>query len=169
MTARERRIVRLKKLIADINNDLDAVGKISGKIAVLDEEINRKSGPVDDRDIMSMAAYLHHYYTGLEAVFERISVDFDGGISNRGDYHRELLRSMTLEIDGVRPKVISPELVEELDDYRKFRHMFRHAYAGELGWKKMSHLSENAAEIFNIVEVNVKVFISYIMVLVLRL
>lgn len=169
MTAREKRIVRLKKLIADINSDINAVAKISGKIQGLDEEINRNSGPVEDRDIMSMAAYLHHYYTGLEAVFERISVDFDGGISKRGDYHRELLRSMTLEIDGVRPRVISLELAEELNDYRKFRHMFRHAYAGELRWKKMSHLSENAVAIFNILELNIKGFISYIMALVSRM
>ncbi len=45
---------------------------------------------------------------------------------------------MAIEIDGVRPRVISSELAEELDDYRKFRHLFRHAYGGELRWKECS-------------------------------
>ena len=119
--------------------------------------------------MMLMAAYLHHFYTGLESVFERISDELDGGIGRRGNYHREVLRSMTIEIDGVRPRVISPELAEELDDYRKFRHMFRHAYAAELRWKKMCHLALNITEIYNLVETSLKGFASFLLSLASRL
>lgn len=160
---REKKIVQLKKLAAEVYSDLEAVAKISGKVQSLVEEISHKTGPVEDRDMMSVAAYLHHFYTGLESIFERISRDFDGGVSKRGDYHRELLRSMTIEIDGVRPRVISPEMAEELDDYRKFRHLFRHAYAGELRWKKMGHLAENAGAIYTLVETSLKGFVSFVL------
>jgi len=119
-------------------------------------------GLLADRDIMLMAAYLHHFYTGLESTLERISQDIDGGITRRGDYHRELLRSMTIEIEGIRPRVITPEFAEELDDYRRFRHMFRHAYAGELRWKKMNHLAENIGMVYAILETSLQGFIAFL-------
>ncbi len=163
MTSREKKIVQLKKLAAEIGSDLEAVAKISGKVERLVKEVNQENRPVEDRDMMLMAAYLHHFYTGLESIFERISRDFDGGVRKRGDYHRELLRSMAIEIDGVRPRVISSELAEELDDYRKFRHLFRHAYAGELRWKKMFHLAESTCEIYALAETRLKGFISFVL------
>ncbi|MEW5954572.1 MAG: hypothetical protein AB1815_12770 [Bacillota bacterium] len=169
MTSREKRIVRLKKLAADVNSGLEAVAKTSFKIQELADEISKKTGPVEDREMMLIAAYLHHFYTGLESVFERISDELDGGIGRRGDYHREVLRSMAIEIDGVRSRVISPELAEELDDYRKFRHMFRHAYAAELRWKKMSHLALNITAIYNLVEINIKGFVTFLFNLASRL
>jgi hypothetical protein len=163
MTSREKKIVRLKKLVAEIHSDFEAVAKISGKIQDLLEEMRPKAGPVKDRDIMLIAAYLHHYYTGLETIFERIAKDFDGGVSKRGDCHRELLRSMALEIDEVRPSLISLELAGELDDYRKFRHLFRHAYAGELRWEKMSFLAENIVMINSLVQTSIRGFTSFIL------
>lgn len=90
---------------------------------------------------MACAGYLHPYYTGVESIFDRISRSFDGGLLQGGDYHRELLRSMTLEIPDIRPKIISKELAEELDEYRRFRHMFRHAYGSELRLRKMEPLT----------------------------
>lgn len=158
MTSRERKIIRLKRLLADLDNDLGAVGELSFHIKVLHDEIDCKHGILSDRDVMLMAAYLHHFYTGLEAIFERISQEIDGGMEKRGDYHRELLRSMTTVIDGVRPRVITTDFAGDLDDYRRFRHIFRHAYAGELRWKKMNHLAENINTIFDLLKTNLKGF-----------
>ncbi len=39
MTSREKKIVQLKKLAAEIGNDLEAVAKISGKVKRLVEEV----------------------------------------------------------------------------------------------------------------------------------
>lgn len=132
MTAKERKIARLKRLLAELNEDLRAVAQIATKARALLAEVNARTGPVPDRDLMAMAAYLHHFYTGVESMFERISRQIDGGPHKTGDWHRELLKSMAIELEGLRPAVISRELMEELDEYRRFRHLFRHAYAGEL-------------------------------------
>lgn len=169
MTSGERKISRLKKLVADINNDLKAITKLTINIQTVLEEVRVKSGPVSDRDMMLLAAFLHHFYTALESVMNRISLVFDGGIDKSGDYHRELLKSMTIEIEGVRPQVFSIEFAEELDDYRRFRHMFRHAYAGELRWKKMGHLAENINTIYIILESNLMKFTLFIADLIKRL
>ena len=41
-----------------------------------------------------------------------------------------------MEIEDIRPAVISDELYRILDDFRAFRHVFRHVYAYELEWEK---------------------------------
>ncbi|MFZ3132307.1 MAG: hypothetical protein WA125_14730 [Desulfosporosinus sp.] len=55
-------------------------------------------GSVRGSDLMACAGYLHHYYTGIESIFERIFGVFDGGLTSGGDYHRELLRSMAFTL-----------------------------------------------------------------------
>ena len=42
---------------------------------------------------------------------------------------------------NIRPSIISKEFAEELDEYRRFRHMFRHAYGSEIRWRKMEPLA----------------------------
>lgn len=163
MTGRERKAARLRRLVSEINDDLRAVASIVEDAVKLAEDVNAKSGPVPARDLMAVAAYLHHFYTGVEAVFNRISNNIDGGPGHAADWHRELLRSMAIEIPGVRPRVISPEVAEELDEYRRFRHLFRHAYASELRWKKMSHLAENLPEVHALLKNSLQEFISFIL------
>lgn len=166
MTAEERKAARLKRLVSEINEDLLAVTHITERAKALLTGINAKSGPVPDGDLMAMSGYLHHFYTGIEAIFDRISRNIDGGPGKAGDWHRDLLRSMALEISGLRPRVISPELMEELDEYRRFRHLFRHAYAGELRWSKMSPLAENIGDILALLKNSIKEFDLFILKMV---
>lgn len=76
---------------------------------------------------------------------------------------------MTIEIEGMRPSVISAEFAEELDDYRRFRHMFRYAYADELRWKKMNHLADNIDTVYALLEASIKGFIAFFTDLINRL
>lgn len=43
-------------------------------------------------------------------------------------WHIELLRQMTLDIPEIRPPVLTSEIAEQLDEYRKFRHLIRNIY-----------------------------------------
>lgn len=162
MTARERKIARLKRLVAEVNEDLRVVERIKEKATALLKAVNTRTGPVPDDDLMAMAGYLHHFYTGIETVFDRISRQIDGGPEKGADWHRDLLRSMAVELAGLRPPVISPGLRDELDEYRRFRHLFRHAYASELRWSKMSHLAENMADILDLLKKRVQEFEAFI-------
>ena len=141
MTGEEKRRAQYRKLDVDIKDDLISICKIAGDINQIAMVLKNEKVQIRGTDLMACAGYLHHYYTGVESIFDRISRSFDGGLLQGGDYHRELLRSMTLEIPDIRPKIISKELAEELDEYRRFRHMFRHAYGSELRLRKMEPLT----------------------------
>lgn len=93
----------------------------------------------DDIERSALAAMLHSFYTGIENVFKRITVEL-GDTLPRGEFwHRELLDAMTCP--GTRRKaVISGSLRDLLREYLGFRHVFRQAYYFQLRWERMASL-----------------------------
>jgi len=57
-------------------------------------------------------------------------------------WHKKLLYQMTMNIEDVRPPVISKKLAAELDEYLAFRHLFRNIYGFELESKRLDKLIE---------------------------
>jgi len=47
-----------------------------------------------------------------------------------------------------RPAVISPELADRLDAYRRFRHRARHIYGFDLEWSKVQGLAAGLLSLF---------------------
>ena len=63
---------------------------------------------------------------------------------------------------NIRPSIISKELAEELDEYRRFRHMFRHAYSSELRWPKMEPLANGIDSLTTTLTKNLSEFIRFV-------
>lgn len=78
--------------------------------------------------LMGLAALLHHFYSATEGAFERIVKYFDGGVPTGETWRRDLLGKVAMDVPGLRPAVISRDLQKQLDDYRRFRHLFRKVY-----------------------------------------
>ena len=93
-------------------------------------------------ELSALAALLHSFYTGVENIFKRASVELDGRRMTGDAWHRDLLRAMT-EPAGARPALLPAALHETLQDYLRFRHVFRNAYSFDLQWDKMSTLVLN--------------------------
>lgn len=115
----------LALLIAYIDADLDAANRLVSRLA------ERRELPSDVG--ASWKGYtLHNLYGALEHLFERIARTFENQVEDLARYHAELLRRMMLDIQGVRPAVLTRASYEVLDELRAFRHIFRHAYDYEL-------------------------------------
>jgi len=69
---------------------------------------------------------------------------------------------MTLELKGVRPSVISRELLERLDEYRSFRHLVRNVYAHQFKPDRMKTLVENIDGVFQVCEEQFDIFCQYL-------
>jgi hypothetical protein len=90
-------------------------------------------------ELSALAATLHSFYTGVENIFKRVAVELDGQ-SVRGDaWHRELLLRMKTPA-AHRRALLPEELHDTLNEYLRFRHVFRNAYSFDLDWRKMSPL-----------------------------
>lgn len=76
----------------------------------------------------SLAACLHSFYGGLERIFEAVVREIDGTRGRSAEWHREPLPAVSVERPGLRPPVLLEGSYRELEEYRAFRHLFRHLY-----------------------------------------
>lgn len=90
--------------------------------------------------LRGIGAILHDFYTGIEHVFETIAPELNGGLPAGESWHRELLTSMTLDLPGIRPALIRKETARLLDEFLRFRHLFRNLYGFELEWPRVREL-----------------------------
>lgn len=89
------------------------------------------------------AVALHHGYGAVESALERVARSIEGTLPVGRDWHVALLESMSLDIEGVRPRVLSPESLRLLRGLLAFRHFFRHAYAVTLQAPRLEVLRED--------------------------
>ena len=117
------------------------------RIAILKAEVDTRQRDIDDvyerienrrgkfrktaEGIDSMAYQIHNLYSAFEQQFETVAKFFENRLEEQRD-HVDLLRRMRLEIDGIRPALVSDEAFVLLDELRRFRHFFRHAYTTDL-------------------------------------
>jgi hypothetical protein len=98
--------------------------------------INTRPDPIE---LSALASMLHSFYTGIENILKRITVEFGESLPTSEFWHRDLLDSISRSTSR-RPAVLSEHLKETLRNYLYFRHVFRHAYTFELRWEKMAEL-----------------------------
>ena len=121
---------------------------------LLDKTVSNRPDPVE---LSALAAMLHAFYTGIENLLKRISIEVDGEPPRGESWHRQLLDKMTLP-NSVRPVLVSPSLRDILRDYLYFRHVFRHAYTFELEWEKMAGLVKDCEKTLRQLEIELNVF-----------
>lgn len=123
-------LVRLARLQSEVAIDVGALQGRAEEIGSLLVAWNQR-GSLGRADLMLVAMNLHGYYTALETLLERIARLLDENVPAGPTWHIDLLGQMQVEIPGLRPRVIEPELAFDLQELRKFRHFFRNAYVLE--------------------------------------
>ena len=134
MTARHLAEAELRRLAGEIADARRRLGELAREIASLDP------GPQGDlarAPLALIAVDLHSYYTALESLLERILVAIEGKAPIGTAAHAEILRLATRPIEAVRPPLLDPTRLDALDELRRFRHFFRHAYALDLSHLKL--------------------------------
>ncbi|RME66254.1 MAG: hypothetical protein D6778_05035, partial [Nitrospirae bacterium] len=105
----------------------------------------------DNEDLIDSLAYkLHNLYTAYEDLFKIIAYYFENQIEDPRRYHTMLLKRMTLEIEGVRPFLLSQDTFRILNELRAFRHFFRHAYGYEIEGQRVMALAEKTLALKNL-------------------
>src|SRR3989304_10549315 len=76
-----------------------------------DRAISAAKRQPGDQDLYidSAVLSLHDFYSGLERIFHFISSSVDSSVPAGHEWHRELLRQMSIEIPKLRPAILLPE------------------------------------------------------------
>jgi hypothetical protein len=131
-----QRIIRLK---ATLKSELEELEKLKREIDGLN---------IEETHPRILGSILNDFYTGVERIFSRIAEELEGGLPNGASWHRELLNGMSIALEEIRPAVIREELKEQLDEYLRFRHLFRNVYGFHLDKTKLTKLINGLEDVF---------------------
>jgi hypothetical protein len=146
-------------------------GRIRQELRNLERVVNRiedgmaaaRKRPEDqDFYLDSIALNLHDFYAGLERIFHYIASHLEQSVPTDGEWHRELLRQMNVEVPGVRPTVLSVESVWALDEYLRFRHVVRNVYTFNFDPERIERLVGQIRPCFEQVRSDLLAFASFV-------
>lgn len=91
--------------------------------------------------LIESAFYASQLYSGFENIFKAIAKTFENNIEK--DYwHKSLLIRMNMEIQDIRPALLSNETFICLDEIRAFRNYFRNAYDIDIDGEKFGIVAD---------------------------
>lgn len=76
----------------------------------------------------SAAHHVSRAYNVIEQMALRVAKAFENSVDDERGWHTELIRRLSIGINGVRPPLFPGELRQPLQELRAFRHVFVHAY-----------------------------------------
>lgn len=135
MSMKSRSEEVLQTLNAEIQFLLSRVDELEEKLL---NEIAK--GTEIESSLIVEGYYLSGIYACFEDIFSKIAKVFENIIDNPASWHRDLLRRMIIDVEGIRPRVISKESFLLLGELRGFRHVFRSSYMFELDSERLSLL-----------------------------
>jgi len=125
-------IVKIRRLKSEIKADLERLDEIYTRI----EESYKEYAETEKYAVsVEISFYINQLYTGFERIFKNIASFFENNINDE-KWHFSLLERMSIEVEGIRPAVISRESFIYLNELRGFRHFFRHAYHTDIDQEK---------------------------------
>ncbi len=133
----------LKVLKAEVEDQLDKIEQVYAEL----EDRASQMYPHTPSQIESTAYQLHNLYNAIEDLLKIVASAFENSVTDLSRWHTELLHRMTLEIEGIRPALLSTESADLLNELRAFRHFFRHAYGIRLDFDRVERNLDTARQL----------------------
>ena len=146
-----------------MNNELKV--KISFEISQIDKLLNEseslqnlcKLKTPDFIELSAAAMVLHSFYNGIENIILMILKSYEEKLPSGNNWHMELLEKASIQ-NGDRKIIINNKLKNQLEEYRKFRHIVRHTYNYKLNWTMMEGIMNNMNTIWSKAKENLNKF-----------
>ncbi len=118
----------------------------------------------DIRDAVMLAEILANTYTCVETILFRIARVFENHLDAR-EWHKELLRKMSVEVPGVRKAVLSQKTCLLLDELRRFRHFRRYYYHFDYDWARLDYLRTVYERLMPVIHQDLDDYVDFLLVL----
>jgi hypothetical protein len=125
---------RMRTLKAELLADMHVLEELEGKYRLIHAKL--AAIDPDEFDYVALAYTIVNLYNLMENYCLRIAKCFENNV-DKLTWHRDLIKRMSLEIDGIRPALLDGKDVPMIDELRAFRHVFRHIYQSELDVEKL--------------------------------
>jgi hypothetical protein len=146
---------RFAVLRAEIRRELDNVRRL---VAEAEEWESKLESWPDMVRVRTAGGILHDFYTATERIFRLIALRVDEDLPEGADWHVQLLRRMATTIESIRPAVLDTDTEQTLDEYLRFRHLFRNIYGFDLEWERCRELLIDLPPVFARLESDIQRF-----------
>lgn len=147
---------QIQVLKADIAADLQAIAEIYTSLNAYPDTLTSQE------QVITVAYYLHNLYCAFESIFQRVAEVFENQVPDRTAWHVGLLHRMTLDIEGIRPHLISSTAFDSLDELRRFRHLFRSAYRLRLDPERLALVRRKARALEAVYQADMDRFLGFL-------
>ena len=144
-------------LVNSIRRDLEAIGAIYDEL-----ERHPLTAKTQQETLIVVAYYLHNLYSAFENIFQNIAALFENSVDEVGRWQAQLLERMRLDVMPLRPAVIDDTAYDSLDELRRFRHLFRHAYGVKLDAPRLQLVMHKALSLKGIYVSQFERFINFL-------
>lgn len=110
------------------------------------------------RDLEAAAFQFVRCYNALEQAALRLAKAFENQIDDDRGWHAEIMRRLSLELPGIRPRVFEQSDLVHFRELRAFRHLIVHAYDLTLDLDRMRRLLADAEAVFGNLEARYQTF-----------
>ena len=121
----------------------------------------------EDQDLYLDAAALnlHDFYAGLERIFFQIASTIDGNVPAGPEWHRDLLRQMSIALQDIRPPVLTIQTTKALEEYLGFRHVVRNIYTFQFDPIRIGGLTQRLGKAFKQTQTDLLTFAEFLEIL----
>ncbi|MBI4703167.1 MAG: hypothetical protein HY744_18780 [Deltaproteobacteria bacterium] len=151
---------RFARLAAAIRREIERIGAVVLEAEQALVELAQRTPPL--RELRGCGDIVHDFYTGVERIFQKIAPELNGGLPAGAAWHRELLENMTLDLPGIRPPLLARDTARQLDEFLRFRHLFRNVYGFELEWPKLRGLLGRMAPAWQAVQADTQHLLAFL-------
>lgn len=149
-------IEQIRLLQAEIRSNLDSIRQVYQELDTLGLQATGSQ-----QDIV-LGYYVHVLYGLFENLLVQIAEQFGNHIADKAQWHAQLLKRMTLNIEPIRPAVISHEAYTCLNELRTFRHLFRNAYLLRLDPDRLNLVLREVITLKSIYEAELNIFLDFL-------
>lgn len=137
---------------------------MKGQLWLIDKVDKRLRSRVDDGlntpgQLDSVAYQIHNLYCAIEDLLQYVASTFENNVGSDGGWHRLLLLRLSQPIKGIRPALLSEDLLILMDKLRSFRYLFRHAYGSDMELIQLKPNLDNALQLYPLVERDIDNFL----------
>lgn len=138
--------MKTSELREEISIELEAITKVVAELTGLLQDLQSREPTVRERT--AAAAFLSHFYNGIENILKRISYYHNVPLPAGETWHVEIFKRFCFPSFSPFPALFDDSLAAALAPFRKFRHVFYHGYGFYMDWDRMQEGIMNVGAVF---------------------
>jgi len=129
-----------ERLKTDVLDEIEAIQEVLKDLSSLKNNLDLDK--IDNTQKAAIGTFLMNFYVGVENIVKRISKEYYQTMPKGNSWHKELLNLSYAPPQGKDP-IFSQNIVNRLNPYRGFRHLFVSGYGFKLRLELMTSLINN--------------------------